>query len=315
MWIRGRNIPVNVEAELQEFNFTDVRIAGDKMICCSPFRIDRHPSFVIFLDTGNWHDSGSTDEGMVSGSLTRLIAHLRHVSVEQVEDILLLKYDLKMADTDALSLHVNLHGRAEPVKTFSIAELSQSITFDSCEYLHNRGVSDKTQCLFQTGTTDSHVAMLWTNLSGQVINVKYRSLTGKQFFFQKGGQGTHRYLFGGYQYRQLGAGRPLFITEGEIDAMYLWDCGYTAVALGGGSVSEEQLKLIHQLNPPEIYIATDNDKVGELLSKQLVSEFAHMIPTYRFNFYTGAKDVNEMTTDEVDIAVVTAVRQYPKLFL
>ena len=56
-------------------------------------------------------------------------------------------------------------------------------------------------------------------------------------------------------------GSTIYITEGEFDAMSLNECAYYGCALGGKSMSQQQIQLIRNYKP---VIALDNDQAGLL---------------------------------------------------
>lgn len=93
----------------------------------------------------------------------------------------------------------------------------------------------------------------------------------------------------------LAAAKPVFIVEGEIDALSIIDVGGEAVALGTTSKAKALLDLIRKENtrcPFIIYM--DNDKPGEKASKELIDGLTAMnIPFQKFAPKWGYKDANE----------------------
>lgn len=89
--------------------------------------------------------------------------------------------------------------------------------------------------------------------------------------------------------------RPVFIVEGEIDALSIITLGYNAIALG--SVSNINKLISHFIiNKPiiQLIITLDNDKIGIESTKKLVSELEKLkIPFITKNISNNCKDPNE----------------------
>lgn len=91
------------------------------------------------------------------------------------------------------------------------------------------------------------------------------------------------------------AKKPIFIVEGEIDALSIIDVGGEAIALG--SIANKKLLLNEvkqcKLTQPLI-IALDNDKTGEKAAKELKSMLEELnITCFEFNPAGEYKDANE----------------------
>ena len=54
--------------------FGDYKVKDNKLLSCSPFRQEQHPSFVMWLDKGNWKDSGGTERQ--NGTFIELLSFL-----------------------------------------------------------------------------------------------------------------------------------------------------------------------------------------------------------------------------------------------
>lgn len=91
------------------------------------------------------------------------------------------------------------------------------------------------------------------------------------------------------------AEKPIFIVEGEIDALSIIDVGGEAVGLGGTSKVNGLLDQIKKTNPKQqLIIAMDNDEAGEKASKKLSNELDKLGITYRcYNPCGKCKDANE----------------------
>lgn len=307
MQIREHDLDVDILEELENFDWAGGVVKGNKFLACSPFRTERHPSFACNLEDGLWIDSGNSDEYYHKGNFLKLMAVLRNEDIDFAEDYLIEKYATILADTESLELPLSLNLCGEQDKPLIIAKSSiQHLYQHTTDYLTNRGISIEVQELFGTGFNPENktVAMLWTDRFGNIINIKYRRTDQKAFFYAKGGQPIRNHVYGMYQCIAKKAKR-VFLCESEIDALTLWTYGYTAIAVGGSSLSEKQKQIILSAGIEELVIATDNDTVGNRFRESLKQDFGGNLRILMFVFPEQAKDVNSLTREQLLKAVIT----------
>lgn len=94
------------------------------------------------------------------------------------------------------------------------------------------------------------------------------------------------------------AQKPVYIVEGEIDALSIIETGGEAVAIGSTSNTDRFLKELRERKPAQpLIIALDNDKAGQEAAEKLQAGLdALTIPCYRYNPAGGKKDANELLT-------------------
>lgn len=299
MKIGNKEIEIDILEELKEFQWNKAVVKGNKFQACSPFRPETHPSFAVNLDNGTWVDSGSTTEDLHKGNFISLVALLKDIDYGEAKEFLLDKYVKKLTEVDILKLNLQLKLEPEQ-KTYLNLENMAYLYRVSSDYLTKRGISEKIQEKFGIGFSEEFnaVAMPWQDKLGRVINIKYRRTDIKKFLYEKDGQEIRKYLYGLYQCLQAKVKR-IYICESEIDALTLWTCGIPAVALGGSSISEEQIDQLLSTNIKEIVIATDNDKVGNRIREVLAEVFMPHLKIFNFSFPENAKDVNEMSKEQI----------------
>lgn len=299
--VNGYLIEVDYSAELEVYmdRFERVRIRGEKIQACSPFRPEKNPSFAVNLENGSWVDSGASDEAERKGSFVSLLAHFRGESYEDTAEYLLEKYTHILDDVDTLSLNLNLQ-LEEPEVAVLGQEKYEEVVGKPSAYLLNRGINEQTQLYFQTGIgkKGDSIAIPWHDVRGRIINVKYRSMMGKEFWFTKGGQPIKNHIYGLFVIKQKGI-KEVWVVESEIDALYLWSLGIPAIAFGGASINDIQKNLLLNSGVESLVIATDNDVVGHRFAEVLANEFMGILECYRIPFPYGKKDVNEMSKNEV----------------
>lgn len=88
---------------------------------------------------------------------------------------------------------------------------------------------------------------------------------------------------------------PIIITEGEIDALSVIECGLQGVSLGGSGNAEKIVDLCKKYNyQSTLLLALDNDEAGEKATKRLEEELAKNHIKYKTILpYGESKDANE----------------------
>ena len=91
------------------------------------------------------------------------------------------------------------------------------------------------------------------------------------------------------------ATKPIFIVEGELDALSIIEVGGEAVALGTTTKSKALVELLKAQAPAQaLIIALDNDEAGQRASRELTEGLQELnIPCYSFNPCGQYKDANE----------------------
>lgn len=223
-----------------------------------------------------------------------------------MEVYLIEKYATILADTDNLCLDIKLSEKKTKLKYIDIKNL-EHLYAEKTDYLTNRGISFEVQKMFGTGYSPdtNSIALLWADLQGRIVNIKYRRIDSKSFYYESGGQPIKNFVYGLYQCKVKQAKR-VYICESEIDALYLWSNGCPAIAVGGASLSDEQKLLILKAGIEELVIATDNDAVGHRFRQFLKEEFAGLLRVYDVKFPANKKDINELDCQQVAYVISTA---------
>lgn len=306
--VKGHLLEVNYEEELEQYlhRLEKAQQRGNKIQACSPFRNENHPSWAVNLDNGSWVDSGADSESERKGSFISLLAFFRGETFEETSEYLFEKYSHFLDDADGLKLNLDLK-LEEPEVAVLGADKYEDVVGIPSGYLTGRGITLKTQAYFQTGMgrNKDAVALPWHDAMGRIINIKYRSIKGKDFWFSKGGQPIKNHVYGLFAIKKHGF-KEVWCVESEIDALYLWSMGIPAIAFGGASINDIQKKLILNTEIESLIIATDNDVVGHRFANVLKNEFGGIFNCSRISFPEGVKDVNEMTPEQLKQASKTS---------
>lgn len=115
-------------------------------------------------------------------------------------------------------------------------------------------------------------------------------LTEKERQYSKSKVGTTQL----YNLEALGADCPIFVVEGEIDAISLTDAGAEAVALGSTAMKNKFIKHI-KAHPPKqpLFLALDRDQAGEETTADIVAALSGIVEVYPVDIYGEYKDANE----------------------
>lgn len=301
MKIRNVEVPVNILAELEPHlnHFRDYRVRGDKLQACSPFRYEKHPSFAVNLENGTWIDSGSMTDQYHKGNFVSLLAYLRQEEYQDTEMYLFQAYNVMLEEVDSLQLKIDLHGESEVEVTYDWFKDFPQLQLRH-PYLLKRGITKEVQRLFCIGFDKEHeaVAMPWFNMDKKVINVKYRSIRYKQFFYLQDGQLTRNYVYGLPQCKSKGY-KDIAIVESEIDCMYLWSNGIPAVAMGHAGINKKQIQLLVNAGIERTTIASDNDEAGYRFRTAMEKNLPRYFEVMSLDFPMCYKDVNEIPSREL----------------
>ena len=301
MKVRNVEVPINIWAELEPYldHFGDYRIRGDKLQACSPFRYERHPSFAVNLEDGTWIDSGSPTDLYHKGNFVALLAYLRQEEYQDTEEYLFQAYHIMLEDTERLQLKIDLQQESTVGVTYEWFKDFPQLQFRH-PYLLKRGITKEVQRLFCIGFDKEHeaIAMPWFNSDKKVINVKFRSIRYKQFFYLQDGQLTRNYVYGLPQCKALGY-KDVAIVESEIDCMYLWSNSIPAVAMGHAGINKNQIQLLLNAGIETVTFASDNDEAGERFRVEMRKKLPKLFNCYELEIPYMYKDVNNIPQKEL----------------
>ena len=301
--IRDYEVDVDILGELEKYDWTKTTVRGEKFLACSPFRLERHPSFAVRLDNGVWIDSGAEDQEWKKGNFVRLLSWLRNETYNETADYLLEYYGPYMlTDTDTLRLNLGLKMETDTGPPMDIDVLDRYRYRH--KYLTDRGIGERTQTAFRIGYDPDKKAATFPLLDryGQLANIKFRSITDKTFWYYPGGQPIWGHVYGLFMLHRVHdreRARRVYIVESEIDALTLWEAGFPAVALGGANMTGKQRDLLLQSPAEEYVIATDNDKAGRKIAESIRRELNGYRTLFEMQLPLSAKDVNDLSQEQL----------------
>lgn len=298
MKIRGINVPVNVRDEIESYPWENATWSHDKLIACSPFRNESHPSFFVRLtdsdghNAGVWSDSGNIG-GSTSGNFVQLLAHISSTSEEDAIEYLLEKYGI-IERGYTRPVTVKPPRLTVASRTYSLDTNVLSSYSDNYSYLLSRGIPAHVQSQYgvKYDTARNAVVLPWKDCHGEVANIKYRSVRSKVFWYAKGATPIAQLMYG-MDVIYKNKCDTAVLCEAEIDALTMAQI-LPAVALGGSAFNESKAELILKSSIKTLYLACDNDPVGAALNKRIAARLGKHINIRYFTFPDGSKDVNEL---------------------
>ncbi|MFR7272426.1 toprim domain-containing protein [Streptococcus pneumoniae] len=291
------DIDVDIREELSYFDWHRANPKGNEMLACSPFRDEHTPSFAVNLETGLWQDFGGFGS-QSKGNIITLLSYLRNETPSEIEEYLLDKYGIDLSDVDKLELNIDFN-IDNVINTVISNEDYRKYAFRS-PYLEKRGISEKVQRAFRIGYDKSSkaVSFPWQDINGNIVNIKFRSTTSKQFFYYPKGQQLRNHIYGLHFIYRLKS-EIVFLVESEIDALYLWTHGFPAIAIGGSKISDKRKQLLLRSPIKRLVLATDNDAVGNEIREKVTEMLIGSKEIYEIHFPENVKDVNDLSPDEL----------------
>lgn len=190
--------------------------------------------------------------------------------------------------------NVHTRGRKKMKKSYQLADTETNsngaVTIaDSKEYLAKRGISSETarKAGVEISGDTLHIRYL---VNGEAVNTKYRSIAEKKFW-QDGGKQVV------WNYDVLKLDGTLYITEGEIDALSLIECGHEKAisAPNGGTENNNNLDWLYDIYdqiPEDVVLCFDNDNVGHSLLQDVSAAIGKARCRW-VKYPKGCKDFND----------------------
>jgi DNA primase len=275
------------------------------MACC-PWHEERAPSFGVNVDTGVFNCFGCGAKGTI-GDLVKKLDQFD--TVFDAETFLISNYGRYAVDVDD-ELTLEFGDEDERQDYWIGSSVLDAYRFRH-PYLQGRGIDEAWQRRFDIGYSKQHRAITipWFDQFGRLITVKFRSVVGKQFWYDPPlPPGLKAETLWGLDKVLKWKPVAVALTEGEIDGISVWQGGASrkigAAGIGGNQFNKAQaMKLIRYLpEGTEIIDFTDNDE-GGALAKERISDY--LSGRFRLSevdwslVNRDVKDANDLTQAEV----------------
>jgi DNA primase len=267
----------------------DVPIDKDEFNILCPFHVDSVPSCAINTIKGLW----ICFRGCGQGSLKYFMQ--KHLGVPWNE------VDSQLDNSQwSLDLWDDLKTMIEEPELD--VQLPDGFKIPDNHWIFRRGFSRET--LENAGCI--------VNKYGDLIVPVYDAAQNLKGYISRRQQATPKYMYS-YGFRKstvlfggdvVTKASKVYVTEGALDALWLRQHGYPAVAVLGAHISKEQIRLINKLYPEEVILCLDNDEAGQIgIRKALVD----MEQSYMVSYIVipkGYKDVQDIHNSKVLTKVI-----------
>jgi len=135
------------------------------------------------------------------------------------------------------------------------------------------------------------------NSNGIPVGWQVRKYEGKPKYYNAPGFKMHNVLFGLDRFKRSGF-EIVYVVEGALDCMWLWQHNLPAVATLGSSISAVQLDLLLRSGPYSIITCVDNDEVGFAFGLRLRRALRHKVPFLGYLKLGKFKDVQDIADSQ-----------------
>lgn len=277
-----------VEAVIDKYGIeVDHRGEGWAHAPC-PLHEDRKPSFAIHLQEGGWRCYAGCGS---SPDLARLVMALDGGELKQIQ------IKLRNMFIDDIGI---IARSLQPREKEEVEHFPEPLFYERGKmypYLLKRGFTLDFLKEWDVGI-DSQLKAIVVPIydKGKLVGLYRRSIKGK-FFFNSSGLRKDKLLFG--LDRVPEDAEYVVVVEGALDALWLHQHGYNAVATLGGSISDTQAQMILK-RFRKIILAFDNDEAGYRFTKQAYNKLVGKAPFVdSVTFPKGKKDVMDCSESEL----------------
>lgn len=322
MAIRGNNTgqinstqyaPNHIKAIVKEIGLKIISESNNNLVVYCPFHNNTHsPSFYISEENGAWlcfnPACGET------GNITQLVKKITGKNDFQAIRLITSKESQSLDNFDEI-LNQMLEEKPEFVEFDSkkLDELSIGLTFskEARDYFESRGINQDSMSHFKLGYSDSQnmVIVPVHSPDGIPVGLVGRSITEKKFK-NSTNLPKNKTLFNIHRAKKIGD--HIIIVESSFDAIRVHQSGFpNVVATLGGHMSPDNINLLNKYFN-KITIMTDSDEAGRELGLSISNKLKNkdiLWASYSYGkiYPHDAKDVGEMTEEEIKICIKNAV--------
>lgn len=295
---------IDIVALLDDYDLNPRVTSTNNANFCCPFHGERNPSCGMKVTTGLWKCFAC---GM-SGNLTSFVAEMDGISLADAETKIKLKWVEKVPDVNSLVDTIqNILARSETIHSAEIIYPKWLLSRYTKEvsYMLSRGLERRTCEAFDVvyDPITKYQGFPCYNLKGQLVGITGRNTENKEprYFPLLRFKKSH-YI---YNLWRIDKDQPVIAVEGEINAMAVWQAGYTnVIAFLGAGVSSYQIELMRNSGIKELIIFFDSDQAGHHGTVTLFQDLWLYMKLKGIVEHDG--DAATMTKDQIKLLVETA---------
>lgn len=181
------------------------------------------------------------------------------------------------------------------------------------ELLRDRGYSDqeiRESGLLTSGLGDSHqLSILWRDTAGRGVGLTCRTLLPDVEPKYKNSHGLTKDA-GLLGFSSVRGSERLLLVEGVLSALLLNARGFKAVALGGKSVSLDQIKALEATGTKELLLALDGDQAGQQATEKVLNRLrTSSLRRYVVSMPAGVKAPDDLVLQRGEEALHDCIKE------
>ena len=284
-------------------SFISLKKKGADFVACCPFHTEKTPSFSVSKSKNIYKCFGCGKSG---DGINWLIEHEKMNYIDAIK-WLANKYNIQLEEVGTRKPKVKPVPRLEKLskEVIDYFENNRKITNDT---LLRFKVTEATEFMPKAQAVVKAICFNYYR-DEELVNIKYRAAK-KDFKMVKDAE----LIF--YNIDSIREEDTCYITEGEIDAMSLYEAGiYNVISVPNGAAVSGVQRLEYLDNcwgyftkMTKIVLVTDNDAPGIKLRDELARRLGYK-KCYTVNYYAGCKDANDVLIKHGKAALLSMMEQ------
>ena len=254
--------------------------AGEEQfnILC-PFHYDQHTSCSINTSKGVW----ICFRGCGQGGLRGFVQQYLNLSQSQLSQFL---------GDHQISVDIDVFGEVE-IEPTHLPEVDFPFNQNFVpDWIFGRGFTKATLKTWGAGiTAENGLAIPIKDVTSTNVGWVVRRESGFPKYLYPADFKKSRVLFGA---NLVTSTDLVCIVEGPLDAMWLNQLGYNAVAILGMSISRKQVDLVQELPSGEVVLCLDNDEAGQIGKEKALTYLGQSVKLTYIDIPSAYKDVQEI---------------------
>ena len=192
-------------------------------------------------------------------------------------------------------------------------QCNKAFNDNSISYLENRGISNKTANLFNIGYDENFYFVVQKDTSKNfnapaiIIPTNINSCVARCITpnaLERYNKRGHISIFNMKVCRGV---EPVFVVEGEIDALSIIEAGYNALALGSVAYANKFINILGIDKPScPFVLCLDNDDAGREAQNKIIAEFKRLNMSFSVANIAGQyKDANEALINNREAFIIS----------